>query len=154
MENNHGSKRSGRYIARVFQNTQPGFLNEVLGQFRPGRPVDQISEEPIVILRHHSANEFRVSSPQCTRDALRLGFATLEKAVTTATIHYIRGRAPELCVATHLEDQRLSNAPYQQLWDYSSPPGRKFLDEWRRQTMRSRIEPMKKIARSLRQHRN
>src|SRR4029077_7172062 len=29
----------------------------------------------------------------------------------------------------------------------------KFLDEWCRQVMRSRIEPMKKIARSLRQHR-
>ena len=29
----------------------------------------------------------------------------------------------------------------------------KFLDEWCRQTKRSRIEPMKKIARSLRQHR-
>ena len=29
----------------------------------------------------------------------------------------------------------------------------KFLDEWCRQTMRSRIEPMKKIARTLRQHR-
>jgi hypothetical protein len=28
-----------------------------------------------------------------------------------------------------------------------------FLDEWCRQTMRSRIEPMKKIARSLRNHR-
>jgi transposase len=29
----------------------------------------------------------------------------------------------------------------------------RFLDEWCRQTMRSRIEPMRKIARSLRQHR-
>jgi len=29
----------------------------------------------------------------------------------------------------------------------------KFLDDWCRQTMRSRIEPVKKIARSLRQHR-
>jgi transposase len=29
----------------------------------------------------------------------------------------------------------------------------KFLDDWCRQVMRSRIEPMKKIARSLRQHR-
>ena len=27
------------------------------------------------------------------------------------------------------------------------------MDEWSRQTMRSRIEPMKKIARSLRNHR-
>ena len=40
------------------------------------------------------------------------------------------------------------------LWDYNSPTwAGKFLDEWRRQTMRSRIDPMKKIARSLRQHR-
>ena len=39
---------------------------------------------------------------------------------------------------------------FQQLWDYNSPAwSGKFLDEWCRQTMRSRIEPMKKIARSL-----
>jgi hypothetical protein len=43
---------------------------------------------------------------------------------------------------------------FQQLWEYNSPAwAGKFLDEWRRQTMRSRIEPMKKIARSLRNHR-
>jgi transposase len=43
---------------------------------------------------------------------------------------------------------------FQQLWEYNSPAwASKFLDEWCRQTMRSRIEPMKKIARSLRQHR-
>ena len=43
---------------------------------------------------------------------------------------------------------------FQQLWDYNSPAwAGKFLDEWCRQTMRSRIEPMKKIAPSLRQHR-
>jgi len=43
---------------------------------------------------------------------------------------------------------------FQQLWDYNSPAwAGKFLDEWCRQTMRSRIEPMKKIARSLRRHR-
>jgi hypothetical protein len=43
---------------------------------------------------------------------------------------------------------------FQQLWEYSSPSwAGKFLDEWCRQTMRSRIEPIKKIARSLRQHR-
>ena len=43
---------------------------------------------------------------------------------------------------------------FQQLWDYNSAhwAGR-FLDEWCRQVMRSRIEPMKKIARSLREHR-
>lgn len=43
---------------------------------------------------------------------------------------------------------------FQQLWDYTLPAwAGRFLDEWCRQTMRSRIEPMKKIACSLRQHR-
>jgi transposase len=43
---------------------------------------------------------------------------------------------------------------FQQLWEYNSPAwAGRFLDEWCRQTMRSRIEPMKKITRSLRQHR-
>jgi transposase len=43
---------------------------------------------------------------------------------------------------------------FQQLWEYNSPAwAAKFLDEWCRQVMRSRIDPMKKIARSLRQHR-
>jgi len=43
---------------------------------------------------------------------------------------------------------------FQQLWDYNSPAwAGKFLDEWCRQVLLSRIEPMKKIARCLRQHR-
>src|SRR4030095_10817803 len=43
---------------------------------------------------------------------------------------------------------------FQQLWDYNSATwAGKFLDDWCRHVMRSRIEPMKKIARSLRAHR-
>ena len=43
---------------------------------------------------------------------------------------------------------------FQQLWDYNSPFwAGQFLDQWCRQVMRSRIDPMKKIARSLREHR-
>ena len=39
---------------------------------------------------------------------------------------------------------------FQQLWEYNSPAwAGKFLDEWCRQTMRSRIEPMKKIVEGL-----
>lgn len=43
---------------------------------------------------------------------------------------------------------------FQFFWDYVSPfwAGR-FLDLWCKQTMRSRIEPMKKVARMLRSHR-
>jgi transposase len=44
---------------------------------------------------------------------------------------------------------------FQQLWDYDSATwAGKFLDEWCRQTMRSRMEPMKRIARTLRKHRD
>src|SRR5262249_23001732 len=43
---------------------------------------------------------------------------------------------------------------FQQLWEYASPTwAGMFRDEWCRQVMRSRIEPMMKIARSLREHR-
>lgn len=43
---------------------------------------------------------------------------------------------------------------FQQFWKYNSPTwAGMFLDFWCHQTMRSRIEPMKKIARSLRTHR-
>jgi transposase len=43
---------------------------------------------------------------------------------------------------------------FQQFWKYNSPSwAGMFLDFWCSQTMRSRIEPMKKIARTLRTHR-
>jgi transposase len=43
---------------------------------------------------------------------------------------------------------------FQFFWDYITPHwAGEFLDDWCRQTMRSKIEPMKKIARMLRSHR-
>ena len=43
---------------------------------------------------------------------------------------------------------------FQRFWEYRSPHwAAKFLDEWCGAVMRSRIEPMKKVARTLRQHR-
>ena len=43
---------------------------------------------------------------------------------------------------------------FQQLWDYDSPTwAGKFLDQWCSDVMRSRIEPMKKFARTVRTHR-
>ena len=42
----------------------------------------------------------------------------------------------------------------QALWEYRSPTyAGRFLEAWCRQAMRSRIEPIKKVARSLREHR-
>jgi transposase len=44
---------------------------------------------------------------------------------------------------------------FQRFWEYTSPIwAGKFLDQWCTRTMRSRIEPMKKMVRSLRDHRN
>jgi len=43
---------------------------------------------------------------------------------------------------------------FQQFWTYSSPYwAGEFLDKWCTKTMRSQIEPMKKMARQLRRHR-
>src|SRR5262249_15107600 len=43
---------------------------------------------------------------------------------------------------------------FQRLWEYRSAWwAGKFLDEWTGRVMRSRLEPMKKIARSIRNHR-
>lgn len=42
---------------------------------------------------------------------------------------------------------------FQQFWEYVSPAwAMKFLDSWIQKTMRSRIEPMKKVAKALRRH--
>jgi transposase len=43
---------------------------------------------------------------------------------------------------------------FQRFWEYVSPGwATKFLDQWCLRTMRSRIEPMKKVAQTLRNHR-
>jgi transposase len=42
---------------------------------------------------------------------------------------------------------------FQQFWEYSTPGwATRFLQQWCTRTMRSKIEPMKKVARSLREH--
>ena len=42
---------------------------------------------------------------------------------------------------------------FQHFWSYTTPDGgRTFLDHWTRMAMRSRIEPLKKFARTLRTH--
>lgn len=48
----------------------------------------------------------------------------------------------------------LQREDFQRFWEYTSASGAgKFLDEWTRRVMRSRLEPMKKVARTLRNHR-
>jgi transposase len=48
----------------------------------------------------------------------------------------------------------LHREDFQRFWEYSSPAwAGKFLDEWCTRVMRSRLEPLKKVARSLRTHR-
>jgi transposase len=48
----------------------------------------------------------------------------------------------------------LHREDFQRFWEYQSPAwAGRFLDEWCSRVMRSRLEPMKKVARSLRSHR-
>lgn len=49
----------------------------------------------------------------------------------------------------------LSREDFQRFWEYVSPvwAGR-FLDEWCTRTMRSKLEPLKRVARMLRKHRS
>jgi transposase len=67
----------------------------------------------------------------------------------------ISPKAP-ICSSYNLKTVRayLLKEAFQQLWDYNSPAwAGKFLDDWCRQVVRSRIEPMRKIARAPRQRR-
>jgi transposase len=44
---------------------------------------------------------------------------------------------------------------FRRFWEYGGPSwAGKFLDEWRRRVMRSRLEPMTKVARTIRTHRS
>jgi transposase len=48
----------------------------------------------------------------------------------------------------------LHREDFQRFWEYQSPAwAGKFLDEWSARVMRSRLDPLKKVARSLRKHR-
>jgi len=49
---------------------------------------------------------------------------------------------------------RLMREDFQRFWEYLYPAcAAKFLDEWCTRTMRSKIDPMKKMAKTLRRHR-
>lgn len=49
----------------------------------------------------------------------------------------------------------LQREDFQRFWDYTSPVwAGKFLDEWCRRVLRTRLEPMKKVARTVRDHRD
>ena len=55
---------------------------------------------------------------------------------------------------TSIDAMRGLKEQFQQFWDYNSPTwAGKFLDQWIMLVMLSRIEPMKKVARTLRSHR-
>jgi len=49
----------------------------------------------------------------------------------------------------------LMREDFQRFWEYCHPAcAAKFLDEWCTRTMRSKIDPMKKVAKTLRRHRD
>ena len=68
-----------------------------------------------------------------------------------------QGVALETLLQYNLKSVRayLLREEFQQFWTYTSPYwAERFLDEWIRKTMLSKIEPMKKVARMLRAHKS
>jgi len=51
--------------------------------------------------------------------------------------------------------RHLLREAFQRFWEYTNPAAAgNFLDEWTTGAMRSRLDPMKKVARSMRRHRH
>ena len=74
-------------------------------------------------------------------------------AYSTLDVTFATGGTYYLLVNDILGDETLKE-DFQLLWDYRSVYWAGwFLDRWCTRAMRSRIEPMKKIARSMREHR-
>jgi hypothetical protein len=109
---------------------------------------------------------FKVSSspnngPRQPKSDLKTGTKGTKQIGTIAVELGYRDSARRSCVHEtsfrhHGPAGRASNLKedFQQFWEYNSPTwAGNFLDFWCYQTMRSRIEPMKKIARTLRAHR-
>lgn len=128
------AKRAKRVIHFLDRYHVVAKMNEAIDQVRRGeaKAMRTAGEEPVlaksrwVLLKRPT----RLSAGQRERlaDLLRLNLRTVR--------------------AYLLKEQ------FQFFWDYIRPGwAARFLDQWCRQAMRSRIEPMKKIARSLRVHR-
>ena len=111
----------------------------------------------IVATMNAALNDVRADEAQATRGRLR---TYLEKvplvcaeAQAQLTEHQrFRLRPAALQPADHASLFAEGGFPATLVYESPTWAG-KFLDEWCRQVMRSRIEPMKKIARSLRSHR-
>jgi len=76
--------------------------------------------------------------------------------VSSSYVQEISSRGFEFNVHDLNHDGRLylQREEFQRLWEYTSPAwAGKFLHEWTGRVMRSRLEPMKKIARTLCSHR-
>ena len=81
----------------------------------------------------------------------RARFTSDHKSIEISVRPRKRSARHLLCYNLKTVRAYLLKKPFSNSWEYNSPAcAGKFLDEWCRQTMRSRIEPMKKIARSLR----
>jgi transposase len=131
---------------RVIAEKAPGAVN-VLDRFHimshMGKAIDEIRATETKTLKAKGKEPLLTKSRWC-----------LLKRPENLTDNQVE-RLKDL-LACNLKTVRayLLKEDFQRFWDYSSPVwAGKFLDDWCTRTMRSRLKPMKKMAKMLRAHR-
>jgi transposase len=108
-----------------------------------GKAIDDVRAAEAKRLRHDGYEPVLKHSRWC----LLKRPANLTERQTVKLDELLRYNLQSVRAYLHRED-------FQRFWEYQSPAwAGRFLDEWCSRVLRSQLEPMKKVARSLRSHR-
>src|SRR5260370_33935685 len=81
-------------LMAAFQHANPGFLEEVLGQFTISRQINQIPEQPVLILLDETVQQVRIAPAETASNCAGIGFHRVREAISYgvhATRIYGRG---------------------------------------------------------------
>ena len=81
--------RSPVELAGPIERAHPGFLHQVLGQIAAGGEVDQIAQQPVVVLRDQPGDMLRIPSPNASAIARDSGSAASENVRTAIAIQLV-----------------------------------------------------------------
>jgi len=106
------------------------------------------------MIRHYGRRMFGLGDRVSNWASIRTGFATASRPARRRTDKQDIQLKELLQYNLTSVRAYLLKEDFQQFWKYVSPHwAGKFLDTWCTKTMRSQIEPMKRVAKMLRRHR-
>src|SRR5258707_612500 len=79
-------------LMAAFQHANPGFLEEVLGQFAISRQVNQIPEQPVLILLDETVQQVRIAPAETASNCAGFGFHRIREAIYGVHATRIYGR--------------------------------------------------------------